>query len=501
MFAALPSIEMERGPTNLGGGNYIESITTDEAGIDLFPTESEVIADSFSCGLLRVDCACYDGIVREGITMQWNTSQSFLRGCFPLLNRYRLVLFAGIFGSLLFNLAGCTTAPKTSQSRRVGVSLVSRNGVSLFQQAKQRYVKVRARDLQGDELTQEMSNVLKLIDGAMANDPRCVLFHAKQAQMYLESGQINRAYSGYDKSRGLSQDWVPAWIGMADVTARKGEYRAARSHLASAQKALDKIQGNTKKEKRPPDFFEIIGLNIPRKAEVGPDAKDPNDPSLSEDDALRLQVVWLQESESWTIENPGLLSQGGGRTTVQDGNLFRRLRARIEYHHALIDRAEGKQHDEIVKRLDYSLQWDPNFFPSKIELAVMMRQQGQYQAAERLIKPYVDSPEPVLANNGRLLMEMASLYTDWFKKTKEASLADQADIYFDRLHKLNKSHAAGYIKRAELYLAAGSALNRADTLRTGIACLDAAKQSLGKETTEIVSLRTSLNAALTKAGG
>lgn len=429
--------------------------------------------------------------------MQWITSKRKSRTRLGRLNGHHW-LFIGV---LLIGLTGCTSTPKTSTTKNVGVSLVSRNGVALFQQAKQRYVQIRARDLQGDELTAEMSNVLKLIDGAIANDPRCVLFHAKLAQMYLESGQINRAYAGYDKARSLSQDWVPAWIGMADVAARKGEYKAARSHLASAQKALDKIQGNTKKEKRPPDFFEIIGLNIPRKAEVGQGAKDPNDPSLSEDEALRLQVVWLQESESWTIENPALLSQGAGRTTVQDGNLFRRLRARIAYHHALIDRAEGKPHSEVVKGLDYSLQWDPNFFPSKIELAVMMRMQGQYQSAERLIKPYVDTSEPALANNGRLLMETASLYTDWFKQTKEAALADQADIYFDRLHKLNKSHAPGYVKRAELYLAAGSTLNRADTLRTGIACLDAAKQSLGKETTEIASLRSDLETALKKAGG
>jgi len=246
-------------------------------------------------------------------------------------------------------ITGCTSTPKTKATHCVGVILVSQNGIGLLERAKQQYANLRVRDLHGDALTAEMNNVLKLLDGAIANDPRCVLFHSQLAQMYLESGQINRAYVGYDKSRDLCQDWVPAWIGLADVAARKGEYKAARSHLRSAQSALDKAQGNTKKKKREPDFFEIIGLNIPRTQEAG---KDPNDPSLSEDESLQLLIVWMQESESWTIENPGLLAKKSNRTFIQHGRMFRRIRARIEYHRALIDRAEGKGHHEIVKQLD-----------------------------------------------------------------------------------------------------------------------------------------------------
>ena len=35
-------------------------------------------------------------------------------------------------------------------------------------------------------------------------------------------------------------------------------------------------------------------------------------PTLSDDEALRQIVNHLQESEAWTIENPGLLTPGAG---------------------------------------------------------------------------------------------------------------------------------------------------------------------------------------------
>ncbi len=395
-------------------------------------------------------------------------------------------------------MTGCKTTPKPTESHCVGVSLVSQNGVGLYENAKRRYGQVRARDLRGEALESEMNDVLKLLDGAVANDPRCVLFHSKMAQMYLESGQVNRAYAGYDKARRLCQDWVPAWVGLADVAARKGEFSAARSHLRSAQKALDKIQGNTKSKPRPPDFFDMLGLNIPRKPEPG---RNPNDPSLTEDERLRLIVVWLQDAEAWTIENPGLVMQQANRTFVNHAGLMRRLRADIEYHHALLDQAEGKSSAEVVKRLDYSLQWDPDFFPAKIEMASLMYKQGQYQSAERILKPYVDSEDPKLSNNVVLLLEMASVYTDWYKQSKETALADEADKYFDRLHKLNKSHAAGYVKRAELYLAAGTELKRIDSLKAGLDCLDAAKQALGgQDTDKMAELRKQLSDASQKIG-
>jgi tetratricopeptide (TPR) repeat protein len=94
-----------------------------------------------------------------------------------------------------------------------------------------------------------------------------------------------------------------------------------------------------------------------------------------------------------------------------------------------------------------------------------------------------------------MLYEMAAIYTDWYIADLETTLADHADALYDKLHKLNPNHAEGYIKRAQLYLAAGTKLRRADTLRTAIACLDKAKSITGKEALEVGTLRAEIGRA------
>jgi tetratricopeptide (TPR) repeat protein len=389
---------------------------------------------------------------------------------------------------LLLSLTGCNTPAPATPRICPGIVPVSRNGADYYAKARAQYALIRAQDLRDEPLNQQMTQVLRQLDGAITNDPRCMLFHTKQADMLIEAGQGNKAQEHYETARKICEDWVPSWIGLADLATRNGAYSDARSYLKSAQAALDHIAGQTKSKEATPDFFAILGINIPKQQAPG---KSPDDPSLSDDDALRLVVNHLQESEAWTIENPGLLIQGAtpGTTIVQSANLTRRLRARIEYQTVLIRLAEKASPADLLKGLDYVLQWDADFFPAKIETAVQLRATGNHQEAERILRPYVDSSDPKLANNGRLLFEMASIYTDWFKQGKDSKVADLADEYFDRLHKVNARHAEGYVKRAELYLAAGTLFKRPDTLKAAIHCLDQAKSIYGKDDAAITALR------------
>src|SRR5260221_2016807 len=80
---------------------------------------------------------------------------------------------------------GCTT-PK--QEKFVGITRVSQNGANLYFQAKGQYVVVRALDLTGEPLKQEMDKVMSGLDGAIVNDPKCPLFFGKRGEMFLELG-------------------------------------------------------------------------------------------------------------------------------------------------------------------------------------------------------------------------------------------------------------------------------------------------------------------------
>jgi len=388
------------------------------------------------------------------------------------------------------SLSGCTSTGDAPAVPRIckNITLVSRNGGDFYTRARTQYAEIRAADLRGPALDAQMTQVLRQLDGAITNDPRAMLFHSKLADMYAESGQADKAQSHYETARKLCDDWVPAWIGLAHLATQNGAHDDARSYLNSAKVALERVQGTAAPKQKEPDFFAILGINIPPDPTPG---KSPDDPTLGDDAALRQIVNHLQESEAWTIENPALLEKGlSGASVVQSAGLFRRLRARIEYENALIRLSEKAPPAEMLKALDYSLQWDPDFFPAKIETAVQLRAGGNYQEAERILRPYVDSSDAKLSNNGRLLFEMASIYTDWFKQSKDAEISDLAEKYFARLYQVNPQHAEGFLKRAEHYLNAGTHFKRADMFTTGIACLDEAKKlNGGKDTAAITGLR------------
>lgn len=419
-----------------------------------------------------------------------------------LLRRGAVLLMALCSMALLALLGGCSNTPsKPKADLCPGVVRVSNSGASLFSAAQQRYAQIRLMDLQGKRLESELSEVMKLLDGAITNDRRAAIFHSKMGDIRLEAGQVGQAEGYYNRSRELCQEWVPAWIGLAKVATQRGDLAGADSYLNSAAQAMAKLErGAEPKAKQQPNFFlAALGVNLPATPEP---KKDPNDPTYEEDEKLRILVSWLQANEAWVVENGGLVSPTGELKVVKTGDLFRRLKATIAFQRVLMTLAEGAEPQAVLTGLDYVLQWDPNYFPARIEQAVQLRKLNNFKDAERLLLPMVANPaNPVLSNSAKLNYEMAAIYTDWFKQTKEARTADAADQFFSKLHTLNGEHVDGYIKRADLYLAAGTEFKRDETLVAGLTCLDHARNNLGRETPEIASLRTQLQQARQKIAG
>ncbi|MEM7624457.1 MAG: tetratricopeptide repeat protein [Planctomycetota bacterium] len=440
------------------------------------------------------------------------------RWCFLAL----LVLLPGL--GLGGGCESTASKPRVSENIR----LVSENGSALYFQAKDTYAGVRQRDLQGDTFTTEMDKVLRLLDAAVVNDPGNPLFRSKRADVWLELGQFDLAQKGYDNARLITEDWVPSWVGTADIALINGDYELTDAMLTSAWSAVRGAEDSLPKFEDPfAQLFAIVGLNI----FIQPSVQHPDDPTLSAVDRQRLLTHWLQESESWTIENPDLKTAvpggvgqvGGGRNqTVNTAGLFRRLRAGILYRRARLTQANppppvtepaedatatSKSKKKKAKEpppppptpqdwLDQALTWDPNYFPAKLMRAELYVEAGRVRDAERILRPYLNSSDPKLAHNGRLLLAMANIYAVWFDQAPSPELADDADTFFVKLHELNPRHTQGYLDRARFYLATGTHFERPDTLRAGLACLNTAEGLLGGPNAETANLRQLLQDAL-----
>jgi hypothetical protein len=118
-----------------------------------------------------------------------------------------------------------------------------------------------------------------------------------------------------------------------------------------------------------------------------------------------------------------------------------------------------------------------------------MRKLAEYREAERLLRPYIDSPDPKLSGNARLLCEMGTIYTDWYIQDSQAPDAEQlsknAEACFVRAIAVNPQHAETWIKRAELYAVAGTRAKRPDTLTDARKWLSNAREILKTDTPEI----------------
>src|SRR5205823_6132846 len=140
----------------------------------------------------------------------------------------------------------------------------------------------------------------------------------------------------------------------------------------------------------------------------------------------------------------------------------------------------------VIPLFDRVFEWDPDYFPARIEKAHQLGKLEQFREAERLLRPYLDSKDPKISGNARLLYEMASLYTDWYihsAASKDAAeLSRLAESTFNHLFKVNPEYANGWIKRAELYAVGGARAGRRDSLEDARRWLANAREILKQDT-------------------
>ena len=57
----------------------------------------------------------------------------------------------------------------------------------------------------------------------------------------------DRAEGDLNRSLQLAEDWVPAWISLADLAVRRHQYQAATSYLDSAEKSIRTMEDREKR--------------------------------------------------------------------------------------------------------------------------------------------------------------------------------------------------------------------------------------------------------------
>jgi hypothetical protein len=279
---------------------------------------------------------------------------------------------------------------------------------------------------------------------------------------------------------------VAGWILLAELESRRGHPDIAGKYIASAEQANESLK---KASDNKPILFSVLGLTIDL---MEAENKRPDDPALEESQRQALLLTWLQENEQWSIDSPGLLMAAKGVTglkTVNSTNLYRRLHARIEYEKIVAMLHAGAPPQAVLPKFDVVFDWDPDYFPARIEKAEQLRRAGLPHDAERLLRPYIDSSNPKVAGNGRLLYEMGAIYTDWYAASpndaKAEELSKLAEGCFTKLLAVNERHGLAWAKRAELYAIAGRRSGRADTLADAQKWLNNARELLKVELPEM----------------
>ena len=372
-------------------------------------------------------------------------------------------------------MAGCT--------QDYTVVRISNNGIAEFQKAQEVYVKSRGIDERGLAHESSMRDVVRLLRAAIDNDPNCVLFHSRLAEVLLELEPGGDNYSvanqEYNEALRLCCDWVPAHIGLSARATRlshryAGNYEEAEDHLEDAEESLEHLMERMKAQRRamqevsPEGGFGLAG------------SSSSEGPELDEKDQLSLLAGWLINNEFWQGENPlGTTGQPGAPSPAGALVEFveRRLRARIEYQRAEIMIVAGKPADVVIEQLNLALQWDPNFNTARLELAAQVRKGGNLEAQESLLHPFMQAAAPAyIRNNGRICYEVASLYAEMYRVHRSDEAFNAASKQLSRLvDEINPAHSAGLLIYANLLYQAGAANRLRAFLVDAQECLDRAE--------------------------
>lgn len=326
----------------------------------------------------------------------------------------RSFVAAAVLTASVLAVGGCagSTAPDRNTG---GITAPSQAGTQTYLRACQTYQTLQMTGVCGDVWTHRLTDeVLRPLDAAIANEPTNPLFNGKRGQMTLALGSGNEGLAEryFRASLNQNQDWVPGWLGLAEVERRRGNFAGAEQYLNSADAALASLRAAHDKLKNPDKPVTIYGITI-----WSPPTDAPGDPGPTRAERIGRMVAYAFADDAWYIESGDLFATWGDRQRdVDPRQVFRRLQARINFARIQVGIDRKDSIDKLLAAFDAAVfRYDPDYVPAKLEKARLLVAQREYKGAESLLRPLVDATNPAFAMNPDILLRTGSVYLAWFE--------------------------------------------------------------------------------------
>lgn len=301
--------------------------------------------------------------------------------------------------------------------------------------------------------------VLEELSLARASDRRIALFPGLEGRVHVDAADaaavagdargfeehMEAARQAYRDARDLSDDWIPAHLGLAQIARRDQRWEDAEEHWVHARDAAARAMGPIERERT------LGELLFGRKRPKGPDALSPY-PTEKERRALLLDQ--LAEAELWSFNQPAGAELGVGADGLKGTDLLRRTRDRLALERAYLrlarDLADGQ--DRRSSFADFVATIDRDVLAREGDLieAYQARAQGRQEVGDALgavsdLEHLV--AHPMLAGNAELRTQLAGLRAGldleaaeraagtWMREEVPDALQDaigRLDRFFDR---------------------------------------------------------------------
>jgi len=278
-----------------------------------------------------------------------------------------------------------------------------------------------------------ISEVIELLDTGIHNDPYFPLYKSKLADVLLEERGVRQAFEIaelYRASLDDSQDWVPAWIGLARLELARAEagggvggerhVELALEALGNAERAIRTISGEAKQELIPNNPFGWWGQ--------GGELPPPEDTTGGH----VLLTSSLIASEAWRIDNSTILDLGrdmGPSTAVLDPgaeSVLDALRGEVAYQRARIAEASYLEASDRARAYDEVFRYDPNHLDARIAQAGALTDLGRFEAAQAILEPRSAQGNRLVMRYPPFLIALQKLYTWWYEQSLQTAHLERA---------------------------------------------------------------------------
>lgn len=389
-----------------------------------------------------------------------------------------------VFAAASLLLGACTSQPTRDELAPTvpNVRPASSSSMSACSRSHQRWAGVRRSPLSAEQWIAAEALVLDELTRTATAEPACPLFATLRGRVALElalaerdassSGRrLETAKSAFEASLAGHSEWVPGWLGLAELHVLVGQPKLAREALDRARAALaslERLEAWTLSSATAEHYADDAGRGSASADEV---------PALSPQQSMAVVVRWIDEEASWCVGTTDVPEVAAADALVI--GRWRRLRARIELQDARIEAAEVDYDParavEVLAAYDEALRWDPELSEARIELALWWARAGEPERALGLAEPFLDGRYPLLTFNPALLKLAARAQAELFARGGTLAAFHDAVHYFERLGQLRGDDVEVQIAYAR-HLVAGAeqladATIRADA-RTFVSALD-----------------------------